>query len=643
MSYLRYFLRRMAPAAAIFFFVEAALRILFLIRERESIMLSLSDVARLTAAGFAFDLFVFACFMAPLALFLLALPAKWHMGRFDRTVTGLSYFLLVYVLLFDSLSEWIFWDEFGARFNFIAVDYLVYTHEVLANIGESYPVGWLLTGIALLSALIWLGVHRALLPKDRPQSLRFATRAAAGFAFAALPVVLFFATGERQPAVSANNYVNEVSKNGIYSLFSAFRNNEIDYSHFYLTAWRDEELPKIRDLLEEEELGQKFATSDPDDITRIIPGRGPEKHKNVVIVVMESMSGSFMAAFGNKEGITPNLDALAKNSLFFQNAYATGTRTVRGLEAVTLSIPPTPGQSILRRPGNENLDSLGFVFKDRGYDTKFIYGGYGYFDNMNYFFDHNGFQAVDRADFAGNEKTFANAWGLCDEDIYSKVMDEADRSHAAGKPFMDVVMTISNHRPYTFPTGRIDAPQGKRSSAVKYADYAIGKFLKDAERKPWFKDTIFVIVADHTASSAGRVELTQEKYHIPLFIYAPGFIAPRQVPNLTSQIDIAPMLLSLLDFSYVSRFYGENVLEDPDEQAHAFISNYQFMGFIDGNALIVLRPGREHARYVGGKLSPEKSKGDERLLLEAISYYKHASDWKRHITRVDTRFPQSRL
>jgi phosphoglycerol transferase MdoB-like AlkP superfamily enzyme len=174
---------------------------------------------------------------------------------------------------------------------------------------------------------------------------------------------------------------------------------------------------------------------------------------------MESMSARFMQRFGwTGPAITPNLDRLAGESLFFDRAYATGTRTVRGLEAITLSIPPTPGRSIVKRPGNENLASIGFVFRERGYDTRFICGGDGFFDNMNYFFTHNGFSIIDRDAFDESATTFGNAWGLCDEDLYTQSIADANESHRAGRPFMQLLMTTSNHRPYTFPAGRVGIP-----------------------------------------------------------------------------------------------------------------------------------------------------------------------------------------
>jgi phosphoglycerol transferase MdoB-like AlkP superfamily enzyme len=636
-TYHSYILKRTGLLVLVFLVMQLLLRGAFLILEANNISLSFSETLAMLGMGFVYDLATFSYFLIPYVLYLVILPKRLHLGRFDRLMTGLTYAALVYLMLFDLAAEWVFWDEFNVRFNFIAVDYLVYTQEVLANIWESYPIIPILSGLAVLCLGVVFLTKHWLLPHDRRYVTELKTRALYAALYLLIPAAGYISLDLQKAEISENNYANEITKNGVYSLFSAFLDDKIDYTGLYLSDYNNEPLPAIRDLLEEEESGQKFVTNDAEDITRFVPGKGKEKHKNVIIITMESMSADYMQHFGNKEGLTPNLDALADESLFFNNTFATGTRTIRGLEAITLSIPPTPGRSILKRENNENLASIGFVFKDRGYDTKFIYGGYGYFDNMNYFFEHNGFAIVDRNNFDSSEQTFANAWGLCDEDLFKKVIREADNSYQHHTPFMDVVMTTSNHRPYTFPVNEAGIPVegGGRTAGVKYADYAIGKFLEKAKKKPWFKDTVFIFVADHTAGSAGKAELTLEKYHIPLIMYAPGFLTARTVANLTSQIDIAPILLGLLDFSYYSRFYGENILEDPDEQAHAFIANYQKLGFITGDSLVILKPGKQIVEYTNGKTVVHQAV-DETLLNETIAYYKHAANWREHINKLET-------
>lgn len=203
---------------------------------------------------------------------------------------------------------------------------------------------------------------------------------------------------------------------------------------------------------------------------------------------MESMSTKYLReedAHGAQ--FTPNLRRLAEQAAFFPNVYATGTRTVSGIEALTIAVPPLPGMSIVRRKGNENIYNIGSIFRRKGYKTEFIYGDVGFFDNMNYYFKNNGFEITDKTDFAKNEIRFANAWGISDEDLFEKVIKQADKRHQAGERFFQFVLTTSNHRSYTYPENAIDIPSGTgRNGAVKYADYAIGKFMEEASKKPWF-------------------------------------------------------------------------------------------------------------------------------------------------------------
>ncbi len=251
-----------------------------------------------------------------------------------------------------------------------------------------------------------------------------------------------------------------------------------------------------------------------------IDGGGEEKRKNVVLVVMESMGSEFMNEENSTDGenLTPQLSRLAREGLYFTNVYATGTRTVRGLEAVTLALPPQAGMSVIRQKKNENLANIGSIFKEKGYDVKWLYGGYGYFDNMNAFYGGNGFTVVDRTDIADEAVHHATVWGVADEDLYTKALQEASVSYEQGKPFFYLLMTTSNHRPYTYPEGRIDLPPkvSGRRGAVKYADWAVGDFIERARVQPWFRDTVFVFIADHGAGSAGKSELNPKSHRIPL-------------------------------------------------------------------------------------------------------------------------------
>lgn len=581
--------------------------------------------------GVVFDLGAALLAALPLIALLTVLPAGWGKKTWQRALMQLGAVGIFYVLLFSSCAEWLFWDEFGVRFNFIAVDYLVYTTEVVGNIRESYNLPLILGGVGTVAVLLTLalnatgGMRRWFDALPEPTGRRW--KAGAIWFVVGLSPAFLLNQVQTIPAF-ADNYQRELAKNGTWSFFAAFRNNELDYEQFYPVLPVADSFARIRKDLTQD--GAKLMKPQELDTLRYINNTGPEQHLNVIQITVESLSAKFLGSFNPESTLTPHLDALAPQSLFFTQLYATGTRTVRGMEATTLSLPPTPGRSIVKRPRNGNMFTLGSVFRSRGYDTAFIYSGYGYFDNMNAYFGANGYRIVDRASVDKTDITFANAWGACDEDLFRWTLREADNDAAAGKPFHFFVMTTSNHRPFTYPDGRIDLPSkvSGRDGGVKYTDYAINQFLQEAAKKPWFKNTVFVIVADHCAESAGRTELPVQNYHIPLFIYAPGGqIAPGRVDTRMSQIDLPPTLLSLMGWSYPSRFYGRDVLKTKGEP-RALIGNYQRLGLYRDSEVNVLKPLRQSSQFrydpASFALTPLTTE-DEDMRIDTIAYYQTAS------------------
>ncbi|MFA5329117.1 MAG: LTA synthase family protein [Prolixibacteraceae bacterium] len=579
-------------------------------------------------AGLFMDTVAFSYFMIPFVLYFMFIPDWIFNSKIHRTITYFVYFITFYILIFNVVSEYFFWEEFGVRYNFIAVDYLVYTTEVLGNIKESYPLPLLISGILIADiALMIYVLKKQYLTNLFSTQNKLKTRLQGGFILLILPIFSFVLIKNTTVEITKNRYNNELAKNGIHSLFAAFLNNELDYDIFYATRNNDENFKDLHALLKSE--NSEYLTNDPFDITRRINNPGEGKKYNVVYITVESLSGEYLGYKGSKLGkITPNLDALADSSLFFTNLYAIGTRTVYGLEAVTLGAPPKPGQSVVKRPDNENMFAIGKIFKENGYDTKFIYGGHGYFDNMNYFFSHNGYEIVDRGDLDKDKITFANTWGVCDQDLFNRTLEECDKSFAVGKPFFNHVMTTSNHRPFTYPEGVIDIPSHtSRAGGVKYCDYSIGEFIKKASDKPWFKNTLFVILADHCAGSAGQTELPFMDYQIPFMIYNPGLVRPQEITKLCSQIDVAPTLLGVMNWSYKTKFFGKDITKMAPEEERAFISNYQKLGFIKNDRLTILSPQQKITHY---QINPQtgemkKATNDPEFEKETIIYYQSAS------------------
>lgn len=592
--------------------------------------------------GFLFDVGAVSFFAVPYALYLLVFPQKWCGSLFDRILTWFAYSLGLVIFLFSFFAEITFWEEFKNRFNFIAVDYLVYTNEVIKNINESYPIPLLLSGILLLTSLLLIITkRRGVFKKTFQNETAFKQKLIPTGLFIVIALIFAFFVKNKDAEQFENRYNNEIAKTGIYSFFAAFQNNELSYTNFYKTIPIQETFANVK--TEFINRGDSLIFPEKELIYRNISNIDslPELKPNVIFICVESLSAKFLGSFGSIENITPTLDSLADNSLFFNNIYANGTRTVRGMEAITLSIPPTPGRSIVKRENNEHLFTIGEVFKEKGYVSNFFYGGDGYFDNMNSFFGGNGFNIVDRGrgflmdsnitttriNIEDEEVTFENAWGVADEDLYNKVIKVADVAHKNGKPFFDFVMTTSNHRPYTYPEGKIDIPSGKdRTGAVKYTDYAIGEFLKKAKEKEWYKNTVIIIMADHCASSAGRQELDVEHHHIPALMLNVPSIPVEKVDKLASQIDIFPTLFSLLNWNYNSNFYGTNILKMKPEDERAFIGTYRKLGLMKGDKVMVLSDQKVSTYYKWNSENNEllPLKEDEVFLKDIISNYQTA-------------------
>jgi len=624
---------------AVFLFVSFVTRVVLLSVTFDQITMDAAELIKMFAIGMFYDFVAVSYYLIVFILYLVIVPCRFFNAKIHRYISLLIYFIVLYTVVFNAFSEYFFWEEFGKRFNFIAVDYLVYTHEVVHNIIESYPLPLLLGSILLITAAVFYYNHQKTSFHQKAFScdLSFGKRMKIGMVYLVLPLIFFFALDKQTLAKQCSNqFDQELAKNGFYSLFSAFRHNELKYDDFYKKLPLQEVLERYHELAA---IGKEQVFLNVN--TRKISKEGKEHRYNVIMVMIESLSAEYMGAFGDKKGLTPRMDALVKSSLFFNNLFATGTRTVRGMEAVTMSLPPTPGRSIVKRPDNQNMFGIGWLFKARGYDNKFIYAGHGYFDNMNAYFGGNGFHVVDKLDFDEDEITFSNVWGVCDEDLFNKTITEADASFAKKKPFFSFVMTTSNHRPYTYPEGKIDIPSHTgRRGGVKYTDYAVGEFLKKAQRKPWFDDTIFVFVADHNGGSAGKIDLPLRRYKIPLIIYAPKIVAPRTVSILASQIDVAPTLLSLLNWSYESKFYGNDIL-DRAFRPRALVGNYQKLGLYRDRKLTVLSPDQSVQEYAVEKLTLYDNqytamKPNESDMNDTITYYQSADYFhKKELDRID--------
>jgi phosphoglycerol transferase MdoB-like AlkP superfamily enzyme len=577
--------------------------------------------------GLFFDLIAASFFVFPLALYAWLQKDSWYRKAWQKPLLYFFFIVAIIILVFNAIAEFVFWDEFKSRFNFIAVDYLVYTNEVMNNIIESYNMPLVIIGILVAGALLFWPIRKKV-DLSLSSSMRFKQRSKWFFFYLLFTTAGYFFVKNSWKNSTQNRFVNELGGNGMYEFGHAFWNNELDYKTFYATDTDSASFYRIKQLLSTRDA--RFSDTKPFSIQRVITSDSVEKKYNIVLISIESLSANFLKYFGNTQNITPILDSLIDKSLFFEHFFASGTRTVRGLEALSLAIPPTPGQSIVKRlPTHQNMFTIGNVLKERGYDTKYIYGGNAFFDNMGAFFGGNGYEVVDEDNIPKSLWHHHTAWGVADEDLLTQALKEMDKSHSAGKLFFNHIMTVSNHRPYTYPEGRINIPSSKqvREGAVKYTDWSIGNFLEQARNKPWFANTIFVIVADHCAKVAGKTTIPVLDYHIPCWIYAPQIVPPRIEDRLVGQIDLVPTLLGLLNLSYETKFYGYDILKLEKGRERLFMGTYQNIAYVRNNKMVVLSPQKKIDMFRVNFTTGEETRIpiEDSLVKEAIAYYQTAS------------------
>lgn len=615
----------LAVLAMIIFTLSFITRLVLLIKSWPNLELTFLRLLGIFFIGFFYDLVVCSFFAIPVALYCWLMKDSWYQKKWQRFPLFFLFFIIILILVLNVGGEIIFWDEFSVRYNFIAVDYLIYTTEVIGNIIESYNIPLIASAVIAATILILYSIRNKL-AASQDTSMRFWKRTVYFLLFMLVPAAGYFGVNNRLKNTSSNNYVNELGGNGIYEFGAAFWNNEIDFNRFYATRNDTANFKILRQMLQ---APNATFSADPLSIERTIQNDSPEHKYNIVLITVESFSGDYFKQFGNTQNITPYIDSLIPYSLWFNRFYATGTRTVRGLEALSLAIPPTPGQSIIRRPENKDMFTIGHVLRSKGYDVNFIYGGNSFFDNMGEYFSNNSYGVLDKSDMPDSLVQLTTAWGVDDGATFDFTIQQCDKSFSNGKPFFNHIMTVSNHRPYMYPEGKIDISPTHQSieGAVKYTDYAIHKFIKDAQKKAWFGNTLFVIVADHCSKSAGKTDLPVNRYHIPCIIYAPQLIKPSIESRLVSQVDLDPTLLGLMNMNYTSRFLGYDIYKLPAGNERAFISTYQDLGYLKNGRLVILSPQKKIRMFNANMTTGLNTLigTSDSLADEAIAWYQGAS------------------
>ena len=619
-----------------------ALRLVLFLSFRPTSPVSVREMLQLFLVGLHLDLFVALTLTVPLIGWMSLLSDRTVAARWQRLALAGGFLAFWSAQTFLLAAEFFFFEEFKSRFNTVAVDYVLYPTEVFVNIWDTYPVVAVVVGCAVV-ALVWLAIAQKLfrgvwaVPVGR--KVRFSH---AGGALA-LWMICGWTVRFDETRWSNDRVLNELSNSGPLALLTAAWTHHLDFAAFYRTIPMAEAQDRARRLLSEP--NAEF-TGNAQSLQRRIKGDSTRPKLNVVIFLEESFGSEFWGSLGRKgESLTPEMDRLAaEEGLLFTNIYASGNRTVRGFEGVLSSFPPLPGDSIVKRDLSDNVETIARVLRRDGYASVFLYGGRGVFDGMRSFAVNNGYERfIERKHFANPSHT--TIWGVCDEDLYDRTLDELRDLAKKGQPFLATVLSVTNHKPFTYPKGRIpeDPDQRRRENAVKYSDYALGRFFRAVRKEDYFRNTIFVVVADHGARVYGSQSIPIHSYEIPWLIVAPSILkGPSRVGHLGCSLDVAPTVLGLIGRPYESLFFGRDLLGSPPEGGRALLNHNRDIGLYRDERLAVLGLNKTREFYQGDPKAiemqrlPEPSAAELELEKDASALFQVADDLYVHrLFRLD--------
>ncbi|TAL77428.1 MAG: LTA synthase family protein [Burkholderiaceae bacterium] len=557
-----------------------------------------------------------------------ALLSPW-LGHLPAAVTVTGWWLmlcwLLLILLEVSTPQFIY--EYDTRPNRLYIEYLKNPQEVSGMLWKGYKTV-IFGGLLIIALFMWAGSqlfgHG---PADPPMA--WWLRALSTVAIGAILVAMIRGTWGHRPvnpssvAYCGDSMLNTLALNSLYSVIHAAYSmkNERSAADVYGDMPADEMHAIVNGCA---------GIHDGGDIPSLhtqTPATPRERPLNIVLIIEESLGAQFVGNLGGAS-LTPCLDKLAAASWNFTRAYATGTRSVRGLEAVVAGFPPTISDASLRLSGAQsNFFTLAQLLKPRGYRSRFIYGGEAHFDNMKSFFLGNGFDELyERSSFTN--PAFVGTWGASDEDMFNQ-LDKLLRN-PIGQPTLTLAFSVSNHTPWEYPAGRIE-PRGNpatNENSVRYADWAIGRFFEKAQQSAYWQDTVFLVVADHDARVGGASLVPLRHFHIPALIAGAGIQAHND-DRLISQIDLAPTLLSIAGVQSEHPMIGRDLTRSGGNRAlMQYNDNY---GYLRGDQLVVLEPHRPPTQYIYRApetytpvpLNPELAKEALAHVLWPTWMYKH--------------------
>ena len=590
---------------------------------------SATDWITLLGFGLRIDIASISYIIGIPAVISLLISGIPYINRIWDFLTRIWLTCTFVLLIFMEASTPAFIEEYSLRPNRLFVEYLLYPKEVFSMLLEGHKLTLLLTSvISIITVILAYQFFRKQSIVNRPQPKWFERPVLVVIIFC-LAFLGARSSLQHRPinpsytAFTNDPLVNSLTLNSTYSLMYAVSQmaDEVSSFELYPKMSKDRVIAEIHKAM-----GLNIDQFTSEDLPTLHIQQATQhfdRPKNLVIILEESLGAQFVGSLGGLP-LTPEYDKLVPDAWSFNNLYATGTRSVRGIEAVVTGFVPTPARSTVKLPNSQtNFFTIAKLLGKQGYDTNFIYGGGAHFDNMKTFFLGNGFNSIiEEKDFVNPE--FVGSWGVSDEDLFTKANQDFVAKSKTGKPFFSLVFSSSNHDPFEFPDNKIElynTPKATRENAVKYADHAIGHFFKLAKQEDYWKDTVFLVVADHDARTTRSDLVPIPSFHIPALIIGDG-IEPKSDSRVASQIDLAPTLLSLIGVDSEHPMIGQDLTKvDDDYVGRAIMQFNENQAFLKDGKVVILQPKKSPKTFTYKDLTLTPSNDvSEDLINQAIAH-----------------------
>jgi phosphoglycerol transferase MdoB-like AlkP superfamily enzyme len=537
--------------------------------------------------GVRFDIVISGYILILPTLILLTLELIGFRSKSIKQFFFYWIYILFTIAFTVSTADIPYFNQFYDRFSVGAFEWMESYKIVISMIFQEPKYFLFIIPFILLETVFYILLKKIFEQENETQKINFFLNTFVSLIF--LFIVFLGIRGrieEKSPIrigtayFSNNSFLNKLGLNPSFTLIRSYLDSKDEDNR--VVKFMDDKLAieKVQKYL-----GITKAQYNSPIARDVQPDKLLSAQPNVVIVIMESMSAAKMKRHGSAEELTPFLDSLSNNSIYFENIYTAGKHTFNGIFSTLFSFPALYRQHSMKT--NNQYDGISNSLLNNGYSTTYFTTHDSQFDNIEGFLKSNNFQnVISQSDYPVSE--VKTTLGVPDDFMFRFSIPKINELAEKENPFFVTFMTTSDHSPFHVPEYFQPKAKAIESQIVQYADWSLQQFIQLASKEAWFNNTIFVFVADHGAAINAKYDIPLNYFHTPLIIYAPEIFMANEVhEKIGSQIDVYPTVMGLINQIYVNNTLGIDLLKE--ERKFTIINDDDKVGILDTDYLCIMK------------------------------------------------------